>query len=196
LWLRGKAQKRGDKALELVGLSNRESLTHIENVLIINSNGLCIAAANPTCCDSNLLAGLLSALQNIGKEIMGSDIESVSFKESRLYFIKRGDLLFVTQASKTLPEEVVCKITEKIAHTFIKRYKNILSQWSGDLESLKGVEEVLKRWLNKKRLNQFLKDYTSKQAEDLHIFDNKNEDNPLASQTYEQLRNQISMVSG
>ncbi|MEM3565083.1 MAG: hypothetical protein QXR19_17785, partial [Candidatus Jordarchaeaceae archaeon] len=178
--------------LELVEPSSCQQVTYIENILVINPNGLCLASANPTTCDPNLLAGLLAALQNISAEIMGSDIECVSFKEHRLYFIKEGELLFVTQASRTLPENIVFKITAKTARKFIKRYKTILNQWSGSLELFKGADNVLKKWLN--RLNRFLNNYMSQQAADLNLFDIKSNSNSLANQSYEEWRTKIGTM--
>ncbi|MEM2134796.1 MAG: hypothetical protein QW261_16450 [Candidatus Jordarchaeaceae archaeon] len=189
-------KKQGAKTagglLELVEPSSCQQVTYIENILVINPNGLCLASANSTTCDPNLLAGLLAALQNIGAEIMGSDIECVSFKEHRLYFIKEGELLFVTQASRTLPENIVFEITAKTARKFIKRYKTILNQWSGSLELFKGADNVLKKWLNK--LNRFLNNYISQQAADLHLFDIKSNSNSLANQSYEEWRTQIGTM--
>lgn len=192
----GVAKKQGTKTagclLELVEPSSCEQFTYIENILVINSNGLCLASANPTTCDPNLLAGLLAALQNIGVEIMGSDIECVSFKEHRLYFIKEGNLLFVTQASRTLPENIVFELTAKTARKFLKKYKNILSHWTGNLELFKGAEKVLKKWLN--RLNRFLNDYMPQLQTYLHLVESKDKDNSLANQPYEEWRTQIGTV--
>lgn len=191
------AEKQGAKTagdlLELVEPSSCKQFAYIENILVINSNGLCLACANPTACDPNLLAGLLAALQNIGVEIMGSDIECVSFKGHRLYFIREGDLLFVTQASRTLPENIVFELSAKMARKFLKRYKSILSHWSGSLELFTGAEKVLKKWLSK--LNRFLNDYRSQpQASDLRLLNSKSNSNSLANQSYEEGRTQVGTV--
>ncbi|MBS7250537.1 MAG: hypothetical protein KIH08_08100 [Candidatus Freyarchaeota archaeon] len=191
------AEKQGAKNaggfLGLVESSSCEQVSYIENILVINSNGLCLASANPTTCDPNLLAGLLAALQNIGAEIMGSDIECVSFKEHRLHFIKEGELLFVTQTSRTLPEDIVFELLAKTSRKFLKKYKSILNRWSGSLELFEGAEKVLKKWLN--RLNRLLNDYMSQpQAADVHPFDSKDNSNSLASQSYDEWRKQIGIV--
>nr|MDO8082999.1 hypothetical protein [Candidatus Freyarchaeota archaeon] len=157
---------------KLGSFDNPECLTSLKNILVITSSGLCLVATDRESYDTTLLAGMLSALAHMGREIMDSDIESVSFKGQRLYYMQKAGLLFVAHTSETLSEHIVYRILTEVAYTFLEKYGDVLPDWSGDLAPFKEFEGELEKYRDSKILNDFVFDFLFKfQAKDLILFD-------------------------
>ncbi|MHA1209967.1 MAG: hypothetical protein ACTSSA_12025 [Candidatus Freyarchaeota archaeon] len=163
--------------------------SHLKNILIINPDGLCLVAAGQGNYDPNLLAGLLIAIAHMGKEIMESEIESISFKNQRVYYIQKGGLLFVAHTSETLSEHIVFRILTEIAYTFLERYGNILPTWSGNLNTFRGFEKELEKYFDDTRLNRFINDFLLRyQAKEIALFDLKKGKVLLSTNKHEDLK--------
>jgi len=117
---------------DLVGLDTSEYVdTPIKNILIISSDGLCLVAMSRECYDTTLFAGLLRAVAHMGREIMDSKVESISFKNQKLYYIWKSEFFFVAHVSEMLPEPVVYRFLTKLANVFLEIFEAVLPNWIG-----------------------------------------------------------------
>lgn len=183
---------------KLESFNNSEHFdSDLKNILIINSNGLCLAAAGQGNYDPNLLAGLLVTIAHMGKEIMESEIESISFRNQRLYYIQKGGLLFVAHTSETLSEHIVFRILTEIAYTFLERYGDILPSWSGDLNVFKGFEKELEKYFDNSRFNGVISDFLLQfQAKDIILFDLNKGRVLLSTHQHKGLKEYVKAIRG
>lgn len=160
---------------DLVGLDTSEYVdTPIKNILILSSDGLCLVAMRRECYDTTLFAGLLRAVAHMGREIMDSKVESISFKNQKLYYIWKSEFFFVAHVSETLPEPVVYRFLTKLAYVFLEIFEAVLPNWSENMNIFRDFEEELKNYFNKNRLKSFVKEFLQQyQAKDIFLLDIK-----------------------
>ncbi|MGQ9721695.1 MAG: hypothetical protein ACUVXA_10285 [Candidatus Jordarchaeum sp.] len=143
-----------------------------KKILIINSDGLCLVAAGYKNYDNYLISGLLSTIANMGKEILESEIESMSFKGQKFYYIQKGGILFVAHTDEILSEHIVFRILTEIAYAFLEKYGDYLPNWTGNLKTFEEFEKELQKYFDNKRLNWSFNDFLSQhQAKEVILFD-------------------------
>ena len=181
---------------DLVGLDTSEYVdTPIKNILIISSDGLCLVAMRRECYDTTLFAGLLRAVAHMGREIMDSKVESISFKNQKLYYIWKSEFFFVAHVSEMLPEPVVYRFLTKLAYVFLKIFEAVLPNWSENINIFRDFEEELKNYFNKNRLKSFVKEFLQQyQAKDIFLLDIKKFKVLLSARIPKGLKSYIKMV--
>jgi len=181
---------------DLVGLDTSEYVdTPIKNILIISSDGLCLVAMSRECYDTTLFAGLLRAVAHMGREIMDSKVESISFKNQKLYYIWKSEFFFVAHVSEMLPEPVVYRFLTKLANVFLEIFEAVLPNWSENINIFRDFEEELKNYFNKNRLKSFVKEFLQQyQAKDIFLLDIKKCKVLLSTQLTKGLKSYSKMV--
>ncbi len=102
----------------------------VHNFYLFRKSGECVISrdyGNPEV-DEDLISGFLSAMFSFGRNISGSNIESVLLKDKKLVFLVNDNLIFGAYADR---DETVKNKLETISDEFIEKYGN-LEDWSGD----------------------------------------------------------------
>ncbi|MBS7268571.1 MAG: hypothetical protein KIH10_07050 [Candidatus Freyarchaeota archaeon] len=154
----------------------------IKNVIVADTNGLCLVSAAGESTDDYLLSGLLTAILKLGEEMVESELESLVFKDQQIYYLKRGGCLTIAQVSRELPEAIVFRILSEITDSFLKKYGYLLKNWSGNLDLFSDFGNELKKYLNRPLLDSFMSSFWLQiKAEGVILYNTKKEETIFSS---------------
>jgi len=122
----------------------------ISRIFVIASGGLlayskCFVETDESTTDSDLISGFITAISNFAIEIKGGKINSLNFKNFNFVFAYDDDLdcMFVIVIDiDDLEDEAKVKV-DLLKEEFIKRFGNILRNWSGEVSIFKEINEFV-----------------------------------------------------
>ncbi|MHA1150777.1 MAG: hypothetical protein ACTSR8_21365 [Promethearchaeota archaeon] len=120
----------------------------ISRILIIASGGLlCYSKTfvGGDDVDNDLVSGFLTAVSNFAKEIKGGEIKSLNFKNFNYVYSYDTDLdcMFIIVIDIDDLEEEATNKVELMKDEFISRYRNVLTNWTGDVTIFENFNEFV-----------------------------------------------------
>ncbi|MEM3512281.1 MAG: hypothetical protein QXW47_03045 [Candidatus Jordarchaeales archaeon] len=121
----------------------------IRNILIIGRGGVCLASATEEA-GSQLVGGIISAMVSLGRDIVGSELESLDFKGENVYcVVNKEGVCVVAISSEELPKTLITFILEDILDKFMSEYGGLLRSWDGNLKVFEGARSYLRDVISK-----------------------------------------------
>ncbi len=122
----------------------------IRNLFIIN-HGIALLKLNFGECHSlgvndDLIAGFMSAMDSFSKEVTGSSIRSINFKDYIFHFYNDEETdnnLFVFIADSEEDVELINYKINKIASIFNEKYSDTLKNFNGNVYKFNKFKEIL-----------------------------------------------------
>jgi hypothetical protein len=99
--------------------------------------------------NEQLFGALMSAINQFAEQVADGGISSFELSNKRFSIIRRGDFLFVANASAKEKEKKVKQELKKISSKFFESYSHILDDWDNDVSVFQGFEEKIEDSLDK-----------------------------------------------
>ena len=134
--------------LSYLVLKSRGKPPKIEEVFTVYKTGLLIKHIgnhDDDDLDNDIITGMLTVVQDFIKESFGdrdpSDLKKIEFGEKRL-FLERGDYIYLAvvytgDANRKMQERI-----KGVINSIETLYRKVLSQWDGNLNRLKSIDEL------------------------------------------------------
>ncbi len=125
------------------------------SLYIIHEDGRCLYDANfvPNPPPSQLVTGLLTAMQNFVEEMTGSYVSH--FSAAGYTFIQKpvGPIYIVVAISDEFPFDQQIELTE-LGINFLKRYGEYLENWNGDMSMFYEFETITREILKVEKIKE------------------------------------------
>ncbi|MFX1273407.1 MAG: hypothetical protein ACFFBP_09235 [Promethearchaeota archaeon] len=127
----------------------------ISRILVIASGGLIAYAKSfvgetidqylNEISESDLIGGFISAISNFAMEIKGGRVNSLNFKHFNIIFTsdEELDIMFVLICDIDDIEEEVREKAELLKTEFLKRYKENIIKWTGEISIFQGIDQYV-----------------------------------------------------
>ncbi|MHA1148184.1 MAG: hypothetical protein ACTSR8_08055 [Promethearchaeota archaeon] len=125
----------------------------IEEFWIIDKNGICFfhrsikensnAVKHDFADFDQLLSGLMSGILTASKEMLSSDIQKIESTSYKFLFFSEKSLVFVVKATLNSSDKKIKKQIKILQDLFIKKFKDKIENFDGEISSFKHFEEDL-----------------------------------------------------
>ncbi len=121
----------------------------IRDILIVGESGVCLASASNEV-DPQLVGGLISAIMTVGREVLGSELESLDFRGERVYcMVNEAGICIVVISSEELPEVLVKLLLEEVSDKIMRDYGEMLKRWDGRVDVFEELSSYLKELISR-----------------------------------------------
>ncbi|MFX0031219.1 MAG: hypothetical protein ACFE9P_01030 [Candidatus Hermodarchaeota archaeon] len=140
--------------VELLNLDDK-SPNLIQNLWIIErTSGICIFEKNfeenrKIQFPNNLICGFLSAISMLALEVFAENINYIKFSNSKLYFKKTSNFLFIFRFQNQHPysSQKIMNLIKDISKMFADMYDNTVQHWNRDVRQFKTFSRHLEKLL-------------------------------------------------
>lgn len=95
--------------------------------------------------------GLISAMRSFSRDVIGSELEFIEFKDKKVYCVvdREKDVCVAAISSEELPGALVKFILEDVLSALVSKYGNVLENWNGDLSVFGEMSSYLRSLASK-----------------------------------------------
>ena len=117
----------------------------LKRILIVSEHGLPVFDYEEySRGDEVLVSGLITAILKFVEETEKEKLSRVMLEESQYLLTAHDSLIFIFQVSDEMPEEYAEYVSECVAANFVKKYKDELKEFSGDVSVFRGFQKECK----------------------------------------------------
>jgi hypothetical protein len=143
-------------------MSKKVDDSTIRQFWILNRGGLCLFHRSNVPVNKSisfeskddLMSGMFSALRSFTNELTNSEIKKFESTESKYLFFADQNLLFIVEAKLDVADKKIRQKVQLIKDLFLKKYANILENFSGEMAKFASFEEVLDKIFQKMSLSE------------------------------------------
>ena len=92
--------------------------------------------------DATLFGALMSALNNLTKEILNDGLTSFKLKDKLYSIARRKEITFIVSSDIKFKEKNVYKEFEILIESFFENYKEELENWKGQIDIFSDFEKI------------------------------------------------------
>ncbi|HME51546.1 MAG TPA: hypothetical protein VKM55_04970 [Candidatus Lokiarchaeia archaeon] len=93
--------------------------------------------------ESNLFSGMISAIMTMHEKLSGTNIQKFEDNAGKFLFFSRKGLIFIVRAKLNISDDKIRKQVSILQDQFIKKYKDKLDEFKGDVAEFKMFETDL-----------------------------------------------------
>ena len=127
----------------------------IEEFWIVDKSGICffhrsIDKNNEIGDDyEQLLGGVFTGLLTFSNQLTTANLQKIETKDNKILFFIEGGLIFVIKADLKASDKKIKEKIKILEDRFIKRFKNEISNFNGEISSFKIFEDDLDKIFKK-----------------------------------------------
>ncbi len=116
----------------------------------ITRKGVCLLNLTCDCMDVDhqLFSGFLTAISSFTKETVKREVNTIFIEDLKFVFEKNSDFFFVLCAEKNDNNMLLHKKLIRIQAHFFHKYKDILSDWKGEISKFAPFGEKIDKIIN------------------------------------------------
>lgn len=97
--------------------------------------------------DAQLFGGLMSAIESFAAELAHGMLSSFDLSKKRFTITKKGELLFIANADKSIKQKKVEQEIKHISDRFIEQFGHVFEKFDGDLSRFNSFEKIIEESL-------------------------------------------------